>query len=581
MSAFSRCNNLTTIYSYAVVPPVSDNAFMGASTSQIDLYVPAGSVEAYQQAAGWKTLKSIQVMPEQQILPEEIIASPSSFTDYIGASFTIDVTVLPEDADDKSVTFSSSLPDAVSVDDKGFVKLLDEGVAEITITSVANPSVTATVSVNSEKDLRVYPTSVELPESGILLPIGSKFNIGAKVLPEDSFDKRLRYVSSNPDAVEVDLLGNVMLKELGVCFVYITSMLDSSIGTTLSVTVVKDIIQVDGINYKVNQPTTSAYVVSNQPKSSGHVVIPKEIKVPFNFTSPFYKVTEISEGAFENCNEMTSVSLPESIDSIGKRAFAGTGLYVIDIPQRVKTISTETFADCDNLVSVSLPYQLETIQPKAFFGSENIRYIFCVTNISATKLVPPTLETYEGDTTGYGEVFSPEIWPDCRLVIPSSMFSNFEKQAGWKNFRDWFYWHDNDVLPTELNLSASDLTGSVNDVVSIIPSVGPSNATCPGYILIGTQSDIFSVTTSGTADSPSFDFTLLKEGEATVAVYCGFLRKEVNIKVSGYNGVSTVVGEDEAPRWFNMQGVEIAAPADGQIVIEVRGDKSVKKVYRR
>lgn len=89
------------------------------------------------------------------------------------------------------------------------------------------------------------------------------------------------------------------------------------------------------------------------------------------------------------------------------------------------------------------------------------------------------------------------------------------------------------------------------------------------------------MTTSGTADSPSFDFTLLKEGEATVAVYCGFLRKEVNIKVSGYNGVSTVVGEDEAPRWFNMQGVEIAAPADGQIVIEVRGDKSVKKVYRR
>lgn len=80
----------------------------------------------------------------------------------------------------------------------------------------------------------------------------------------------------------------------------------------------------------------------------------------------------------------------------------------------------------------------------------------------------------------------------------------------------------------------------------------------------------------------------IPEGEYTIIVPAGTCRingaynKEIrhNFTVVA-TGVATI-GEDsgEAPRWFNLQGVEISGPQEGQMVIEVRGGKSTKKIFR-
>ncbi len=47
-------------------------------------------------------------------------------------------------------------------------------------------------------------------------------------------------------------------------------------------------------------------------------------------------------------------------------------------------------------------------------------------------------------------------------------------------------------------------------------------------------------------------------------------------------GVDTIESTSQAPaRWFTIQGVEISEPMEGQIVIEVRGNKATKHVYRK
>lgn len=62
-------------------------------------------------------------------------------------------------------------------------------------------------------------------------------------------------------------------------------------------------------------------------------------------------------------------------------------------------------------------------------------------------------------------------------------------------------------------------------------------------------------------------------------VWAGFKEYiELDSTETGIEGVET---DDNAPaRYFNLQGVEINEPAKGQIVIEVRGGKSTKRVIR-
>ena len=55
-------------------------------------------------------------------------------------------------------------------------------------------------------------------------------------------------------------------------------------------------------------------------------------------------ITAIPANAFENCSRLASVSLPESLETIGACAFRGAGLKEITIPANVRSIGTYAFA---------------------------------------------------------------------------------------------------------------------------------------------------------------------------------------------------------------------------------------------
>lgn len=67
------------------------------------------------------------------------------------------------------------------------------------------------------------------------------------------------------------------------------------------------------------------------------------------------------------CRNLTSVSLPEDLTSIGDYAFAGChSLTHIDLPDNITTIGYYTFADCKALRTAELPARLEYIHSCAF-----------------------------------------------------------------------------------------------------------------------------------------------------------------------------------------------------------------------
>jgi len=78
-------------------------------------------------------------------------------------------------------------------------------------------------------------------------------------------------------------------------------------------------------------------------------------------------VTSLGFAAFKNCTNLTTVSLPDTLKTIGKRAFEGCGkLNGAVIPNGVTLIDEFAFSGCTSLTSVSFPANLTRVAQGAF-----------------------------------------------------------------------------------------------------------------------------------------------------------------------------------------------------------------------
>ncbi|MBF2045019.1 leucine-rich repeat protein, partial [Flavobacterium psychrophilum] len=118
------------------------------------------------------------------------------------------------------------------------------------------------------------------------------------------------------------------------------------------------------INYTVTSSTAPFTVkVTRNLNFTGAAEIPETV----TYNSKNYIVTAIGENAFQECNTLTSVSIPNSVTTIGNGAFERcSSLISVTIPNSVTTIGNGAFADCSDLRSVTIPNSVTTIRGNAF-----------------------------------------------------------------------------------------------------------------------------------------------------------------------------------------------------------------------
>lgn len=137
-------------------------------------------------------------------------------------TYTLSAVILPADAANKSVSWSSSNSNVATVDSKGKVTAVGNGTATITAkTGDGNKTATCKVTVN----IPIPVTSVSLnPTELTMIGTGTTKRLTATINPVDASNKTVSWTSSNSDVVTVNQNGVVTAKGGGTAQITVKTL---------------------------------------------------------------------------------------------------------------------------------------------------------------------------------------------------------------------------------------------------------------------------------------------------------------------------------------------------------------------
>lgn len=152
-----------------------------------------------------------------------------------------------------------------------------------------------------------------------------------------------------------------MRRLLLICNVFVVSLLSS-------MNVYAYDAYIDGIYYNLSGNKAAVTYKSNSGPGANYNAYVGSVTIPSTITydGTKYSVTSIGDWAFNYCYDLTSVTIPNSVKSIGSWAFFLSGLTSVNIPNSVTSIGSNAFADCSGLSSISIPNSVTSIGSGAF-----------------------------------------------------------------------------------------------------------------------------------------------------------------------------------------------------------------------
>lgn len=161
--------------------------------------------------------------PKLPVKVSEVKLSSTTLTLTAGGdAATLTATVLPEDAVDKTVTWSSLKPSVATVDQNGVVTPVAKGTA-IIVAAAGGVEAECAVTVVEEGTTIVDVTDVTLDKETATVKAGTPVKLTATVAPENATNKTVTWTSSDATVATVDKDGNVTAVKPGTATITATS----------------------------------------------------------------------------------------------------------------------------------------------------------------------------------------------------------------------------------------------------------------------------------------------------------------------------------------------------------------------
>ena len=222
--------------------------------------------------------------------------------------------------------------------------------------------------------------------------------------------------------------------------------------------------EVDGLFYCYYYSNGVAVTCAedNNIKYSGDISIPSTISVD----GTTHCVTAIDESAFEGCNELTNVDIPNTVTTICRYAFWGcSGLTNVVIPSSVTHIES-AWSDCNNIESVT-----------------------------CKAATPPSID---GN-------FMPVVLSHAPLFVPKASVKAYRTHPSWGHFLTIIGIDMIEGVPaTSIKLNRAQMSLLVDDSSQLFATVLPDSTTNKRVAWVSSNGSVASVDSTGmvTAHAP-------------------------------------------------------------------------------
>ena len=301
--------------------------------------VKAGKATVTAQCGG-KTAKCIVTV----IVPvTSVTLDKSSLILAVGETSVLTATVKPDNATDKTISWSSSDPSVVKVDN-GKLTALKVGTAVVSVIA-ANFSASCSVTVNKPNNILYYTSS----DGNVVKPF-DETAFGAKILSNEYSGEMGRIIFDGP----VTSIGRNAFYQ----------------NKTLKTIDLPETVSTIGDNAFNNCVQLNAISIPKSVASIGMAAFKQchslsEVDLPGN-------ITVIEKETFYECWKLSNAKIPKKVKSIGEDAFYYTMIKTLDLPQGLQTIGKGAFVACINITDIIIPGTVISIGQSAFQGCKSL-----------------------------------------------------------------------------------------------------------------------------------------------------------------------------------------------------------------
>ena len=177
----------------------------------------------------------LKEVPEVQI--NRINLSIDNTTINKNETAKLQIEILPQEAKEQKITFSSSDPNIISVDENGNVFAITSGTA--TITAKASNGVSSSITLNVYSKVE----DIKLDINNLILQEGENYNLIATIYPEDANNKKINYKTENEEIAAINQDGKITAIREGTTKIIVTSDENNQIEKQIEIKVIKKLTE--------------------------------------------------------------------------------------------------------------------------------------------------------------------------------------------------------------------------------------------------------------------------------------------------------------------------------------------------